>query len=273
MKKELRQAGIVEMVERRGYLAVADAAASLSVTTQTIRRDFDELIALGAIVRHRGGATPNQAGKVTHYATRRSYLGEAKRIIARRLVGLIPPGSTLFIETGTTLEAIAAFLPRLELARVVTNNVHLATALARHDSWPVEVPHGAVRASDGAILGERAVASLREYRFDMALIGAGAVAPDGTIMDYEPEDVAIARTAIACAAHSVLAVDATKFRHTAPLRLAPLAGVSALVTDAEPPAPLRRAAQRAKTAILVGEEDVTGTRHPARPPTRAARSA
>lgn len=253
MKKELRQAGIVEMVERRGYLAVADAASSLGVTTQTIRRDFEELIALGAIIRHRGGATPNPAGKVTHYATRRSYLGEAKRIIARRLVGLIPPGSTLFIETGTTLEAIAAFLPRLELARVVTNNVNLATALARHGAWPVDVPHGAVRASDGAILGERAVASLGEYRFDMALIGAGAVAPDGTIMDYDPADIAIARAAVAFAARSVLAVDATKFRHTAPLRLAPLTRIAALVTDAAPPTPLRRAAQRAGTALHVGE--------------------
>lgn len=255
MKKELRQAGIVEMVERRGYLAVADAAASLSVTTQTIRRDFEELIGLGAIIRHRGGATPNQAGKVAHYATRRSYLVEAKRVIARRLVGLVQPGSTLFIETGTTLEAVAAFLPALDLARVVTNNVNLATALARHDAWPVEVPHGAVRASDGAILGERAIASLGEYRFDMALIGAGAVAADGTIMDYEPEDIAIARAAIACAAHSVLAVDATKFRHTAPLRLAPLTRVAALVTDAEPPPSLRRAAQRAGIALHVGADD------------------
>lgn len=254
MRKDLRQAGIVERVERSGYLSVAEAAAALSVTTQTIRRDFDELISVGAIIRHHGGATPNPAGKVTNYATRRSYLNEAKRAIARRLVELIPAGSTIFIETGTTLEALAAELPKLKIARAVTNNMNLAIMLSRYGLWPVEVPQGEVRASDAAILGERAVASLHEYRFDLALIGAGAVAPDGTILDYDPADVAIARTALALARQSYLAADATKFRHTAPLRLAPLTAITGLVTD-QPLAPaLMQIAREAGTALHVCQD-------------------
>lgn len=267
MRKDLRRAGIVELVERNGYLSVADAAASLSVTTQTIRRDFDELIALGAIIRHHGGATPNLAGKVASYATRRSYLGEAKRAIARRLVELIPAGSTVFIETGTTLEAIAAYLPKLSLARVVTNNPNLALALSRHRAWPVEVPHGEVRAADGAIVGERAIASLGEYRFDVALIGAGAVAPDGTILDYEPADVAIARAVLALARSRILAVDATKFRHTAPLRVAHVSRLSALVSDDAPPPALAAALLEAGLPLHVAMKgSVTRPARPRAPP-------
>lgn len=252
MNKHQRQARILEMIERKGYVSIGEAASALSVTTQTIRRDFDELIEVGAISRHRGGATPNLAGKVASYTTRRTYLGQAKAAIARRLAALIPPRASLFIENGTTLEAIGPLLKRAEAGRVVTNNLHLALFLSSR-GFAVTLPAGEVREADGGIVGEQALRSLEDYRFDLALVGASAVEPDGSLMEYETGAMMVTRTAIARARSAILAVDATKFRHSAPLRTGPISLVSALVTDAPPPAPIAAAMRSAGVALHLAE--------------------
>jgi DeoR family glycerol-3-phosphate regulon repressor len=248
MNKHQRQARILEMIERKGYVSIGEAASALSVTTQTIRRDFDELIALGSISRHRGGATPNLAGKVANYTTRRTYLGRVKAAIARRLVALIPARASLFIENGTTLEAVGPLLKRGETGRVVTNNLHLALFLSSR-GIAVSVPAGEVRESDGGIVGEQALRSLEDYRFDLALVGASAIEPDGSLMEYEMGALMVTRTAIARARGAILAVDATKFRHAAPLRIGPIGMVSALVTDAPPPPAIAAAMKAAGVAL------------------------
>jgi len=253
MNKHQRQARIVEMIERSGYVSIGDAAEALAVTTQTIRRDFDELIAVGAISRHRGGATPNLAGKVANYTTRRTYLGQVKTAIARRLAALIPPRASVFIENGTTLEAIGPLLKRDAIGRIVTNNLHLALFLSNR-GFAVTVPAGELREADGGIVGEQALRSLEDYRFDIALIGASAVEPDGSLMEYETGAMMIARTAIARARSTVLAADATKFRHAAPLRIGPIALVAALVTDAAPPASVLAAMKQAGVALHLSDE-------------------
>jgi DeoR family glycerol-3-phosphate regulon repressor len=252
MNKHRRQARILEMIERSGYVSIGTAASALSVTTQTIRRDFDELIALGAIIRHRGGATPNLAGKVANYTTRRTFLGHAKTAIARKLASLIPPRASVFIENGTTLEAIGPLLERDAVGRVVTNNLHLALFLSSR-GFAVALPAGELREADGGIVGEQALRSLEDYRFDLALVGASAVEPDGALMEYETGAMMIARTAIARARSAILAVDATKFRHSAPLRIGPIGLVAAVVTDAPPPASVAAAMKQAGVALHLAD--------------------
>lgn len=249
MKKHERQARILEMIERAGYVSIGEAARALSVTTQTIRRDFEELIGTGTIRRHRGGATPNLAGKVANYTTRRTFLGQVKAAIARRLATLIPANASLFVENGTTLEALGPLLAQAKPARVVTNNLNLAVYLARAGLDRVSVPAGTVRPSDGAVTGEQVIRSLEDYRFDLAIIGASAVDHDGSLLEYEMSDLMVARTAAGRARVTIAGVDATKFRHSAPLRIGPIGMLSALVSDAAPPAPVAKAMKAAGVAF------------------------
>ena len=253
MKKHPRQARVVEMIERSGYVSVGDAAAALAVTMQTIRRDFDELIRIGSIIRHRGGATPNVSGKVSSYMIRQAYLREVKQRIARLLVTRLPSGATIFIQNGTTLEAVGPLLATAGLRRLVTNHINLAMFVANQGHTPVGIPAGEVRRADGAIVGEQVSVSLRDYRFDIALIGAAAVDSTGAVLDHELTDVMIARTVMARAETSILVVDSTKFRHTAPLCVAPIDGFSAVVTEAPPPEAICRMLRQANVALHLAD--------------------
>src|SRR3546814_14830383 len=53
---QVREARRVEAVRERGFISVAEIAASLSVSEMTIRRDLDELEREGLLIRTHGGA-------------------------------------------------------------------------------------------------------------------------------------------------------------------------------------------------------------------------
>ena len=54
----LRQDQILELVRRRGFVSIDDLAQRFSVTTQTVRRDINELCDEGLLRRYHGGAGP-----------------------------------------------------------------------------------------------------------------------------------------------------------------------------------------------------------------------
>ncbi|MDB2407538.1 DeoR/GlpR family DNA-binding transcription regulator, partial [Jannaschia sp.] len=97
------------------------------------------------------------------------------------------------------------------------------------------VPGGAVRRSDGAILGAEAVDYIRQFRPDHAVIGAAAVSEEGGLLDFDLAEVQICRAMMAHARHVVLAVDSSKFRRAAPVHFGSLRDVDTLVTDAGVP--------------------------------------
>ena len=53
-----------------------------------------------------------------------------------------------------------------------------------------------MRQTDGAIVGDEAVAFIRRFKADFAVIGGSALDEDGAIMDYDMREVAVARAIV-----------------------------------------------------------------------------
>ncbi|NHW17225.1 DeoR family transcriptional regulator, partial [Escherichia coli] len=77
------------------------------VSPQTIRRDLNELAEKNKIQRHHGGAALPSSSVNTAYHDRKIMWSDEKSRIAQRVASLIPDGATLFIDIGTTPEAVA----------------------------------------------------------------------------------------------------------------------------------------------------------------------
>jgi len=112
--------------------------------------------------------------------------------------------------------------------------VDLAAEIRVFPGLEVIVPGGAVRRSDGAILGAEAVDYIRQFRVDFAVIGAAALSEDGSLLDYDLAEVQVCRAMMAHARHVILAIDSGKFGRTAPVKLGHLSDVHSLVTDHVP---------------------------------------
>ena len=139
MKQSLRHQQIIKLVEQSGYLSTEELVAALDVSPQTIRRDLNILAELDLIRRHHGGAASPSSAENSDYVDRKQFFSLQKNNIAQEVAKLIPNGASLFIDIGTTPEAVANALLDHEKLRIVTNNLNAAHLLRQNESFDIVI--------------------------------------------------------------------------------------------------------------------------------------
>ncbi|TIT77112.1 MAG: DeoR family transcriptional regulator, partial [Mesorhizobium sp.] len=139
--------------------------------------------------------------------------------------------ASLFINIGTTTEAVSKALLDHNGLMVITNNINVANRMRIYPSIEVVIAGGVVRGSDGGVVGEAAVDFIRQFKVDYAVIGASAIDHDGALLDFDFREVKVAQAIIANARHVILVSDQTKFERTAPVRIGHLSQVNTFITD------------------------------------------
>ena len=257
-----RLARIAEIVERVGFVSVAEVAATLDVSGMTIRRDLERLEARGLLTRTHGGAMAIAAER-TEPATRseiydaeepaferrRRRNAAAKARIARAAAGLVGAGETVALDVGSSALALAEELVARDDLRVFTNNLRAAIALTRSRS-PVYLLGGQLRGPELAVVGPAATAQVKDYYFDRVFLGVSGVTEAG-YFDYALEDSEMKRAFIARARQAIVLCDGSKFDRRALARICALGDAGMIVTDRPPPPHLRRAFDQAKVELLI----------------------
>jgi DeoR family transcriptional regulator, glycerol-3-phosphate regulon repressor len=248
-----RRERIVELVRRQGFVSTEALAQLFAVTPQTVRRDINALCDQAVLQRHHGGAALASSVENIAYPDRQVLRIEEKRRIARQVAEHIPDHASLFVNIGTTTEEIAKALLRHQGLRVITNNLNVAALLCGKPDFQVIVAGGVVRARDRGVIGEAAIDLIRQFRVDYGVIGISGIDLDGTLLDFDYQEVRVAQAIIANSRRVYLAADHTKFGRNALVRLGTLEDVDALFTDRAPPAPLRERVEAADVALHVAE--------------------
>lgn len=230
MKQALRHNKILELVQQNGYVSTEQLVAELNVSSQTIRRDLNELAENNRILRHHGGAALPSTTENSDYAIRKQLFSDQKIKIAKRVAELIPNASSLFIDIGTTSEAVAAALLQHSNLRVVTNNLNAAHLLKHKDDFKITIAGGVLR-SDGGIIGEATVEFIDQFRLDFCILGISAIEPDGAMMDYDYHEVQVKKALMRNARNVILVTDHSKFSRNAIVRLGDIREVDYIVTD------------------------------------------
>lgn len=235
MAENLRQSEILNIAHRDGQVSVDDLALHFSTSAQTIRKDLTELAETGQLKRVHGGAILPTAASNIVYAERRALNATAKEAIAERVAQDIPENATLFLNIGTTTEAVARALLNHRNLMVVTNNMNVANILSANPGCDVMVAGGMLRRSDGGLTGAMTVQVIRQFKFDIAIIGCSALDPDGELLDFDSHEVTVSQTILDRSRQSYLVADASKFDRAAPIRIASLENLDRLYTDMPPP--------------------------------------
>jgi DeoR family transcriptional regulator, glycerol-3-phosphate regulon repressor len=240
MQFSARQAEILELAKSNGRVLVEELAIRFAVTPQTIRKDLNDLCDARALIRVHGGATFPSGTENMKYEARRQIAAREKQAIGLAAARMIPNNASLFINIGTTTEAVGEALLDHHDLMVITNNINVANRLRILSTIEVVIAGGVVRASDGGIVGEAAVDFIRQFKVDYAVIGASAIDADGALLDFDFREVKVAQAIIANARHVMLVADSTKFERTAPVRIGHLSQVHTFITDECPFPSVRR---------------------------------
>lgn len=250
-----RHAQIIELLRQRGFVTNEDLAQRFHVTVQTIRRDLNDLSRMGLVSRFHGGAGMPSSVENIDYSARKVLNPNEKRRIARLVAAQIPSHSSLFINIGTTTEAVARELMGHEDLRFITNNLNVALLLARKPDFNVVIAGGTVRNRDGGVVGQSANDMISQFRVDYAVIGISGIDEDGTLLDYDYDEVRAAQTIMRNARKVFLVADHSKFSRRPMVRAGPITQVSALFTDQPVSEKIRGLLQSHGIAIHVAAAD------------------
>ncbi len=249
----IRHGKIVNLAREQGFVAIGTLAETFEVTPQTIRRDINILCKQGLLQRHHGGAGPMLSTENVDYTDRKILCLREKQIIAKLVAQHIPPRSSLFINMGTTTEAVAKELVHHDRLRVITNNLNVAKTLSGNSEMEIIITGGMVRHKDCGIVGEAAIDFIRQFKVDYGIIGISGVDMDGTLLDFDYREVTAARSIMENSRKVFLVTDHTKFGRNAMVRLGSIEEIDAMFTNKMPPPELVEALKHNNVELHVAE--------------------
>lgn len=263
MAQTLRQVEIVDVIRREGKITVETLAERFDVTLQTIRRDLSELAEAGKIERVHGGAILPSGTVNIAYEQRRNLNFDGKAALARACAHAIPHGCSVFLNLGTTTEAVARELLTHRDMLVMTNNMNVANILIPNDDCQVIVTGGTFRRSDGGLVGNLTTNTIAQFKFDYAIIGCSALDADGDILDFDIQEVSVTQRIIGQARNVFLVADHIKFQRKAPVKVGSLSDISCFFTDKALPEGLAEACEEWSTKVFVEASDAALETDPA----------
>jgi DeoR family fructose operon transcriptional repressor len=241
-----RQQLIEQLITTEGRVVVIDLARRFGVTTETVRRDLDQLESAGLVRRVHGGAVARTRVSTaeTSFVERTQRRTDAKLAIAARALDAIGThgDGSVYIDAGTTTAALAGLLAQRATTahplEVVTHSMTVAHLLAGAPALNLTAIGGRVRGLTAAAVGAQTVDAISRLRPDLAFIGTNGLSAAFGLSTPDPDEAAVKRAVIASARRIVVLADAEKFDGELLVSFGRLADLDILVTDAEPPADL-----------------------------------
>jgi len=221
----------------------ANLAEVLDVSEETIRRTAKALAKADLVRRVHGGvylANTEAEASVFSRLGRRS--GEKTRI-AEAAAALVPDGSAVFLDVGSTTAFVAEALQDHKKLTVVTNSLSAAQALVERNGNKVFLAGGELRPTEGGAFGPDTVEFVKRFRFDIAILSTDGIDVTSGFLLASLDEAAVARAAIAQARRRIVVADHLKFGQHAPLILCAPQLLDVLVTDRPPGADFHGALQ------------------------------
>lgn len=251
--KQERQDRILAELQASPAIRILDLAERFAVSTETVRRDLDELSRDGLINRTYGGAAG--APLVLEPSLDERYRTKTnERIrIGRMASHLVVPGDVLMIDAGATTIYVARRLAAdIRDLTVITTSFGVASALAATPSIRIIVCPGDFDPREGGVVGPDTLAFLRRFHAAKAIIGASGLGSEGPT-EASSSSAWIKRVMIERSVQAILVIDQTKFGQTMFEVVCPLSDLDHLVTDAAPIGSLQKSLAKANVTLHVAQ--------------------
>lgn len=249
LRKSERQERILGELRASPAIRISQLADDYGVSTETIRRDLDDLGQRGMLNRTYGGASARAFAFEPALSERHKEHVEERQSVGALAARAIRPGQVLMIDVGSTTVHFARRLSaEAKDLTVITNSFGVATVLSANPTIAVILCPGRYDGREGSVFGSDAIAFLERFNANVAVISASGLTADGP-NDVNPNAAAIKRAMLGRAASGLLLLDHSKYDLLTLENVCPLAGIDVLVSDAVPPAGLARALKRGGVAV------------------------
>ncbi len=230
-----RQKKMISLLSETMFMSVKDLARELDVSEMTIRRDIPILVAQGAVRQVYGGLTyvPDDSQvKNYSFSLEKTKNQELKTRIAEVAISMLNNGEVIFLDSGSTVESLAARLSESDKSlTVITNSFISLEYVTRIDSCSVIVPGGVFNSRSKVFYSQEGNTFASHFRVNKCFIGATGMDLDLGVTCSFLEDSPIKTAMMRCSQDRILLIDSTKFGKVSTFAFAHITDFSCIITD------------------------------------------
>ncbi len=237
------------MIISEGHVTIANAAQKFNVSIETIRKDMIYLEQEGIINKTHGGALPSSSILEKSVLQKGAENKESKVNIATKALEYIPDGSTIFLDSGTSVQALAELLKLKSGLTIFTNNLAAFNSLVG-SNHKIFLLGGELRPKSLFLFGEWTCQQIKATRADMVFLGTdGLNGFDGpTVNAYE--EISVKRQYLSSSRQVILLADSSKFLTGSRFQVAPWEAIDLVITD-EDISSKKKAELEKRTEIII----------------------
>jgi DeoR family transcriptional regulator, ulaG and ulaABCDEF operon transcriptional repressor len=256
-----REQEILQLLADRGFVAFRDLEEQIDASPATLRRDLERLATEGRLVRVHGGARRTEGAVpasedpvapalrgVPFHENIHLHTAE-KRAIGKAAAALCERGEAIMIDGGSTTLQMCPHLAGLEL-QVLTNSLHVVSALLAQAGTRVLVPGGAIFREQNIILSATGDDLMPRFHAPRLFMGAAGIGEQG-LLQADVVLVAAERRLIDRADQLIVLVDSSKFEAPSGNVVCELEAIDTVVTDKGLLPEYRRMLRRAGVEVIV----------------------
>ena len=237
MLAEERFSRILSIIEAEGSATIQELMTALDASESTVRRDLITMDENGLLTKVHGGAIARRPSVSTHdedVRNRKTMNAEQKNAIAKYAASLIRPDDFVYLDAGTSTEAMIPFIKETQ-AVFVTNAISHAKRLAER-GFTVYLLGGEFKAVTEAIVGEEAVAALEKYNFTKGFWGTNGVSLQKGYSTPELKEAMVKKKSMENCKERFVLADESKFNQISSVTFAPFEGATVITTGLSLPA-------------------------------------
>lgn len=244
---------IMALVEERGVVSVTDLTESLGVSVSTVRRDLEQLDALGRLRKTYGGAVKAEKASMADIplSIRQQIMRAEKERIAQTALKQIKPGAAIYLNPGTTAMCLASRLNTLKDVTVVTSDLDIATEIAKNRDNRLIISGGELKADSMTLTGLFAEEALEQMNVDIAFLSADSMDLEKGFLDYTADEAPLKRLMLKNSKKAYMMLDHAKFENQGFVRICHFTQIDGLITDDGLPEHLRQALEERGVPVLM----------------------
>lgn len=228
-----RRRQIVKLVNDCGAVNFAQLKAFFKdVSEMTLRNDLRALDEERLIVRVHGGAksVDRIIGTDDLLNKRLARNIEKKKMIAQKAIKLLSPGTSVFLDSGSTITEFTKNFPD-ESHLIFTTGMHCAISLANLKNAQVYMLGGQLNPSSMSVSGSGTCDKIRTMNYDIAFLGATGYMHETGFNCGGEEESYLKQTIISRAEKSVVLMDSTKVEISNTFSFASVKDIDIVVSD------------------------------------------
>lgn len=262
-----RRAMIVEEVNRRSSIQVADICERFGVSEVTARNDLDKLEKGGKLRRTHGGAVSISRTITVSYPDQRMNINvEAKRAVAQRAAEFVSNGDSLLVDTGTTTFEFVNMLYEKRNITIVTSDLSIATfADSNLPHADVLLLGGALRKNHRYMTGSITNEILGRLHLDKAFLATDSFHVEYGFTTEFTGNADVKRLMLRRAKERFMLMDASKVRPPSFIQFATVNDFESIITDFDPDGAIAQAIEENGSRAHLIEVRKNGIRQPADP--------